>query len=118
MSSSNDHSHADIERRLERLEARLNDLGGYPEQIAGAHRYHERAAAIVRDAFADTFGRKVESDELFTLRMGTEPKWDSLGQVGFILALEEGSGLTIDSAMVAELTSAEAAYQYLEERLG
>lgn len=44
-----------------------------------------------------------------TASRDTVPGWDSLGQIGLVLALEERFGVSIDVARIAELTSFAAA---------
>lgn len=46
--------------------------------------------------------------------MTTIPKWDSLGHINLVLAIEEAYGVVIDEDAIVELTSVRAIRDFVE----
>ena len=58
----------------------------------------------IREVLAVTFG--IDPDKIDdTTSRDNVAKWDSLGQIGLVLALEEHFGVAIDVPLIAGLTS-------------
>lgn len=45
--------------------------------------------------------------------MSTLPKWDSMGHINLVLAIEEAYGVVVDEDAVVELTSVRAIREFL-----
>ncbi len=46
--------------------------------------------------------------------MSTIPKWDSLGHINLVLAIEEAYGVVVDEDAIVEITSVRAIREFVE----
>lgn len=66
----------------------------------------------VEHVIASTLG-VLETDVTPESDMTTLPKWDSVGHINLILALEQEYGVTIDEDAIIELTSVQAIREFV-----
>jgi acyl carrier protein len=68
----------------------------------------------VRETIAKTF-RLSPAEAEGELRIGNPPKWDSLGHVQLLVALETEFGLTFPMSLMARLITVDAIIQAIQE---
>jgi acyl carrier protein len=69
----------------------------------------------VRETIAKTFRLSPEETE-GELRIGNPPKWDSLGHMQLLVALETEFGLTFPMSLMARLITVDAIIQVIQEQ--
>lgn len=78
---------------------------------------HEALVAKVREVFIQTF-KLPPAENVDALRLGEHPRWDSLGHMDLVIALESAFSVRFPVHAIAGLTHLEAIAGALEKLKG